>query len=144
MTAFGSHDDFSSQRIGERLCDPDWHQLADEADRCRKVDDPVVVRAAHEFVVILARGSLHHHDLSRAHHAASNLGSLLVDTCLKSLEALKLVRLRRVIRQVGGRCAWPARVDKRERRVKTNLVNQLHGFVEVIFRFTWKANNEVG
>ncbi len=76
------------------------------------------------------------------HGLADGLG-LLVDLRLQAVQAVQLFFFAGVVFQVGGRCAGATRIHKRERLVEIHIANQLQCLLEILFRLTGKAHNEV-
>ena len=50
---------------------------------------------------------------------------------------------RRVVVQFGRRSSWARAENERERGVETDVVDQLHRFLEVLRRFSGKADDEI-
>ena len=75
---------------------------------------------------------------------AADGGTHFLDTRLQTSQALLPDLVRRVIGEVGGGRAWPARIQEAERAVESNVFDQLHGGFEVGLGLARETDDEIG
>ncbi|MNV92334.1 hypothetical protein D3C71_1869140 [compost metagenome] len=81
--------------------------------------------------------------MHRAEAAFADRLDIGIDDALQVLQAAQLHVVRGIVVQPGGGCSWPGAEDEAEAVVKMDVVNELHHFVEVFFRLTGKAHDEI-
>ncbi len=81
--------------------------------------------------------------LSGTYHPSAVLEALLIDALLEDRQALLLHLVRGVVGQVRGRGAGARAVDEGVGKVEADVLNQLHGLLEVLVGLAGEADDEV-
>ena len=108
-----------------------------------EVNNAVVFGAPLQFARVFFRVIGHQNPLSGADHLPADLKTLLVQAVLQRIEALFFALFWRVVNQVGRRRARALAVHKGVREVETDVLDQLHGLLEVLLGFTGEADDKV-
>src|SRR5690606_20675302 len=122
-----------AQRMRQRFVDVHVDELADQSRVvAAEVDDAVVLGTALEHAGVLL-GVIRDQDaLSGACHPPAVLEALLVDALLQDCQALLLHLFGGLIGQIRRRRAGARAVDEGVGEVEADLLDQLHGLLEIL------------
>ena len=81
--------------------------------------------------------------MGRSHHGLGNDPSLLTDPILQYRKAVFFHCFRRVVYELGRRCARARTVYERERDIEAYLVDEPHGGVEIRVSLARKTDDEI-
>src|SRR5690554_4370311 len=92
--------------------------------------------------VFLGQAS-HQNPLSGTDHLAADIHHILIQAILQNTQPLFLHLHRRIVRQIRRRSTRAGAVDEAEGHIKADVVDQLHGVLEILIGFTREADDEI-
>src|SRR5690554_6357699 len=133
-----------SQRIRVGLDDFDIDKVANHLRiLMAEVHNAVVLGTPRILPRVLLGQTSHQNPLSGTHHLAADIHHILVQAILQNTQPLLLHLHRRIVRQIRRRSTRAGAVDEAEGHIKADVVDQLHGVLEILIGFTREADNEV-
>src|SRR5690554_4531505 len=108
-----------------------------------EVHNAVVLGTPRILARVLLGQTRHQNPLSGTDHLAAYIHHILVQAILQNTQPLLLHLHRRIVRQIRRRSTRAGAVDEAEGHIKADVVDQLHGVLEILIGFTREADNEV-
>src|SRR5690554_6865016 len=108
-----------------------------------EVHNAVVLGTPRILPRVLLGQTSHQNPLSGTHHLAADIHHILVQAILQNTQPLLLHLHRRIVRQIRRRSTRAGAVDEAEGHIKADVVDQLHGVLEILIGFTREADDEI-
>src|SRR5690554_1925275 len=108
-----------------------------------EVHNAVVLGTPRILARVLLGQTRHQNPLSGTDHLAAYIHHILVQAILQNTQPLLLHLHRRIVRQIRRRSTRAGAVDEAEGHIKADVVDQLHGVLEILIGFTREADDEI-
>ena len=129
--------------MGQRGGDAHVDKLADQPVRAGKVDRPVIAGSAGQFVGILARSTFDEDAFDATHHAPADGLRACIDGGLQARQPRLLDFQRYLVGEAGSRRTGARAIHETVAVVEADVLDELHRLLEILFRFSRKADDEI-
>jgi len=135
---------YTPKGVGQRFRDFYFDKPSDHAGvRGAEVYHSIVLGSSLQLAPVLLGSATYQDGLYAADHPAADGESLLIYASLQDGKPLLFDLQWSLIRQFGCRGAWPRTEYETVGLVKTDLFDEFHGGIEVLFGLPWKSYDQI-